>query len=331
MPPEVVFVGTGGTIASLGKNPFDILDYGRSDIRLPAHEVIASVPSEDGLAQIRSIAFRSIDSEAVSLADWSELATLCEELARADPLPAGIVIGHGTASLEETAYCLSLTLGLTIPVVIVGSMRPLNGLSSDAALNLISAVRVASNPRSIGRGVLVVLNDEIHSARDVTKTSTFRLHAFQSPDFGILGQVDGNEVQFYRQTERRHTMASEFAVADIARMPRVDIAYSYVGADGAAIRAFIDAGAKGIVSAGFGPGAVTPAEFEALKEARSKGIVVVQSSRVGSGRTLDAANHRSLGIIAADNLTPPKARILLGLSLARDKSVEEISDIFKEY
>ena len=214
MLPEVVFVGTGGTIASIGKSPFDILDYGHNDARVPAHEVIASVPSRDGLARIRAIPFKSIDSAAVSLADWSELATLCEELVRADPLPAGIVIGHGTASLEETAYCLSLTLRLTIPVVIVGSMRPLNGLSSDAALNLVSAVRVASNPRSIGRGVLVVLNDEIHSARDVTKASTFRLHAFQSPDFGVLGQVDGDEVHFYRQTERRHTMASEFAVAD---------------------------------------------------------------------------------------------------------------------
>jgi L-asparaginase len=331
MVPEVAFIGTGGTIASIGKDPFDLLDYGHGELRLAAAELLASVPFEDRIGRIRPVPFRNIDSTAISVADWLELAALCRQLARSDRSLKGIVIGHGTASLEETAYCLSLTVQVKIPVVIVGSMRPLNGLSSDAPLNIVSAVRVASDSSSVGRGVLVVLNDEIHAAREVTKASTFRLHAFQSPDFGILGQVDGDKVHFYRQTERRHTTQSEFCESDIAKMPRVDIAYSYVGSDGTAIRAFVDAGAQGIVSAGFGPGMGTPAELKALEYAISRGVVVLQAARVGSGRTLDSANQRALGILPADNLTPPKARILLGLALSKTKDPAEIERILQSY
>ncbi|MDX8480645.1 asparaginase [Mesorhizobium sp. VK24D] len=329
--PEVAFIGTGGTIASIGKDAFDILDYGNNDHRLHADDIIAALPPLGGLARVTPVRFKTVESTAVTADDWRDLATLCTKLAEDNPELAGIVIGHGTATLEETAYCLSLTLKLKIPLVVVGSQRPLNGISSDAQANLVSAIRVAVSPNSIGRGVLVVLNDEIHAARDVSKRSTFRLHAFQSPDFGMLGQADGEMVCYYRRTERLHTLDSEFSVADIAAMPRVDVAYSYAGSDGTAIRAFAAAGARGIVLAGFAPGMGTPAEVAALEEVISKGVVALQSSRVGSGCALDSTRHRSIGIFAADNLTPQKARILLGLGLARTHDHRELKRIFATY
>lgn len=329
--PEVAFIGTGGTIASIGKDAFDVLDYGNTDNRLHAEGIVAQLPALGGLARLTPIRFKNIESTAVTADDWHELARLCTSLAGDNPDLAGIVIGHGTATLEETAYCLSLTLKLAIPVVVVGSQRPLNGISSDAQANLVAAIRVAVSPDSSGRGVLVVLNDEIHAARDVSKRSTFRLHAFQSPDFGALGQVDGETVRYYRRTERRHTLDSEFSIADIAAMPRVDIAYSYAGSDGTAIRAFAAAGAKGVVLAGFAPGMGTPAEVAALEDVISNGVVALQSSRVGSGAALDSARHRAVGILAADNLPPQKARILLGLALARTTDASELARIFATY
>ncbi|MER8788390.1 asparaginase [Mesorhizobium sp. M0983] len=329
--PDVAFIGAGGTIASIGKDAFDVLDYGNNDNRLHAEDIVAQLPPLGGLARVTPVRFKNIESTAITAEDWRDLALLCTRLAEENLELAGIVIGHGTATLDETAYCLSLTLKLTIPVVVVGSQRPLNGLSSDAQANLVNAIRVAVAPASSGRGVLVVLNDEVHAAREVTKRSTFRLHAFHSPDFGILGQVDGDVVVYYRKPERLHTTGSEFSVADIENMPRVDIAYSYAGSDGTAINAFADAGAKGIVLAGFAPGMGTPAEVAALEDTISRGVVALQSSRAGSGRALDSARHRAIGIMTADNLTPQKARILLGLALARTTERGEIQRIFATY
>ena len=179
--------------------------------------------------------------------------------------------------------------------------------------------------------MLVVLNDEIQAAREVTKTSTFRLQTFRTPDFGVLGQIDGAHVRYYRRTERRHAPDTEFDLSTLHVLPRVDIAYSFAGADGVAIRAFIAAGAKGIVSAGFAPGMTTPAETAALKEAVAQGITVLQSTRAGSGHALDGARLRALGIIPADNLNPQKARILLALALTVTSDQAEIRRILATY
>ncbi len=233
---KIAFIGTGGTLSSLGDDSLDILDYGRHERRLDAPAIAAAVPELARVADVRAVAFRAVESSAMDFSVWHELATLCTGLAR-DPDLAGIVIGHGTATLEETAYALDLTLKLSIPVVMVGSQRPLSGLSSDAHANLLGAVRVAADPASRGRGVLVVLNDEIQAARDVAKTSTARLQTFRTPDFGILGQVDGPHVRYYRRSERRHMPDTEFDVAALAAVPRVDIVLSYAGADGTAARA----------------------------------------------------------------------------------------------
>jgi L-asparaginase len=213
------------------------------------------------------------------------------------------VIGHGTATLEETAYFLHLTLKIDLPVVLVGAQRPSSALSTDAGLNLVNAIRVAASPEARGMGMLVVVvNDEIQAAREVTKTSTLRLQTFHSRDFGVLGHADGDAIAFYRRPIRRCYPDTEFDIRGLDAVPRVDIAYAYAGGDGTAVRAFTAAGAKGIVSAGFAPGFAPPGEFEALKEAVAQGIVVVQCTRAGSGRTFRGSRLANAGFLIADNL-----------------------------
>lgn len=325
MLPKVAYVGTGGTIASIGTDRFDLLDYSATDERIDAATLVGRIGIQGMIADIIPVEFRRMDSTAITHDDWADLADLCGELAR-DPELDGIVIGHGTASLEETAWLLDLVLDLEIPVVLTGSMRPLNGISSDADANLASAVRVAAATRGAGGSVLVVLNDEIHAPRSVTKSHTLRLNAFQSPGLGPIGCVDGPAVRMVRaQTQARKP---RFARNLLRRLPRVDIAYSYAGADGCAIRAFVEAGARGIVSAGFGPGIGTPAEVIALGSAVDRGVAVVQSTRSGSGAVVDSAHHRRLGIIAGSDLNPPKARILLALCLARGDDRHSIEEVF---
>ena len=187
MTQKIAFIGTGGTIASIGKGPLDILDYGANKTMLQADAILAEVPEVQEVAKVVAVNFRNIPSPDIYFNEWKELGALCDKLVADDPELAGIVIGHGTATLEETAYFLGLTLKVNIPVVIVGSQRPLSGLSTDARMNLVNAVQTATSPASIGRGVLVVLNDEIQAAREVTKTATVRLQTFRTPDFGVLG------------------------------------------------------------------------------------------------------------------------------------------------
>lgn len=331
MTSKVAFIGTGGTIASIGKGPLDILDYAANGTMIHAHDILAAVPSVREVADVVVVKFRNIPSPAIYFPEWQELAALCQRLVAEHPDLNGIVVGHGTASLEETAYFLNLTLKVAVTVVIVGSQRPLSGLASDAAMNLVAAVRVAASPASRGRGVLVVLNDEIQAARDVTKTSTFRLHTFRTPDFGVLGHVDGEHVRYYRRSERRHAPDTQFHIHGLDALPRVDISYSYTGSDGAAVRAFTAAGAEGIITAAMAPAMVTPAEIEALKQAVAAGVVVVASTRAGSGVALDGTKLRDLGVLTADNLNPQKARLLLALALTVSRDPEEIRRMFATY
>jgi len=177
----------------------------------------------------------------------------------------------------------------------------------------------------------VLLNDEIQSAREATKTSTLRMQTFRSPDFGVLGHADGDAIAFYRRPLRKGAPDTEFDVAGLDALPRVDVAYAYAGCDGMAVRAFVAAGAKGIVSAGFAPGGTSPAETDALKDAASQGVVVVQSTRAGSGRVFRGTRHRENGFLVADNLNPQKARILLSLSLTRSSDPDAIAEMFARY
>jgi L-asparaginase len=329
--PKIAFIGTGGTIASLGRGPLDIQDYGSAGTVMHTEEILAKWPEAALVADVVPIRYRNIPSTAIDFADWKALVGLCRQAVTDHADLAGIVIGHGTATLEETAYFLNLTVKVPIPVVVVGAQRPSSGLSSDAGMNLVNAIRVAASPEARGMGVLVVLNDEIQAAREVTKTSTSRMQTFRSPDFGVLGHADGDAVAFYRQPVRRRTPDTEFEVSACDSLPRVDIAYAYAGCDGAAARAFVAAGAQGIVSAGFAPGGTSPAEAEALKEAVRQGVVVVQCTRAGSGRTFRGARTREMGAVIADNLNPQKARILLALALTVTREPDEIARIFRTY
>ncbi|WP_288582323.1 asparaginase, partial [uncultured Methylobacterium sp.] len=313
------------------RDSLDILDYTATGRRLEAEEILARVPETREVAEVVPVRYRAVTSPGIGFSDWRTLVRLCEELAGAHPDLAGIVIGHGTATLEETAYALSLTLTVDLPVVLVGSQRPISALSSDAGLNLVAALRTAAAPQSRGRGVLVVLNDEIQAAREVTKTSVTRMQTFRSPDFGVLGQVDGEHVRYYRRSERRHAPGTPFDIRALDALPRVDISYAYADADGTAVRAFAAAGARGIVSAGLAPGMTPPAEAEALAEAAAAGIAVVQSTRAGSGVVPATVRLASHGIVPADNLTPQKARILLALALTVTRDPAALADIFATY
>lgn len=329
--PKVAFIGTGGTISSLGRDALDILDYTATDRRLEAGGILDAVPELASVAHVVPVPFRAVPSPAIGFSEWRDLVLLCERLAAEHPDLAGIVIGHGTATLEETAYALSLALTVDLPVVLVGSQRPMSALSTDAKLNLVAAVRVAAAPESRGRGVLVVLNDEIQAAREVTKTSVARLQTFRTPDFGVLGQVDGDSVRYYRRSERATAPGTPFDIRPLTALPRVDISYGYADADGTAVRAFRAAGARGLVAAGLAPGMTPPAEAEALEAAAAAGLVVVMSTRAGSGVVPLTTRLRSRGILSADNLTPQKARILLALALTVTAEPEAVARLFATY
>jgi L-asparaginase len=330
--PRVALIGTGGTISSIGRGSLDLWEYMDAGHKAEPDELLIRFPEVAEAAEIVSVRFRSMSSPAIGPADWLALdAAVQAAAAREAPLD-GVVITHGTATLEETAYFLNLTLKVDVTVVLVGSQRPATGLSSDAGLNLLNAVRVAGAREARGLGVLVLLNDEIQAAREVTKASTLRLETFRSPDLGMLGYADPDgRVAIYRRPTRRHAPQTEFDMRDRTGLPRVDIAASYAGADGTAIAAFVAAGARGIVSASLPPGMTTPAEMEALREARRRGVLVVLSSRAGSGRVLPRTVLRQHGFVAADNLNPQKARVLAMLALTRTDEAAEVQRMFDEY
>jgi L-asparaginase len=329
--PVIAAIGCGGTISSLGRDSTDVLDYPDFGTKLPIDEVLGRYPELAKVADMLPVPFRSVGSTAIGPPEWLELAATIDRLAAERPELAGFVIPHGTATLDETAYFLNLALKRDKTVVVVGAQRPASALGSDAGMNLLGAVRTVSAPAARGLGVLVVLNDEIHSAREATKTSTYRLQTFRSPDFGLLGHIDGDGVQIYRQPRRRHAPDTEFDIAGLASLPRVDIAYSYGGADGTVVDALVAAGARGIVSAGLAPGIPAPLERIALERARGAGVIVVQSSRAGSGRVALRRYLDEAGMVAADNLNPQKARILLMLALTRTSDITEIRRMFAVY
>jgi L-asparaginase len=328
---KVAVIGTGGTISSVGRDPFDLQNYVTLGKMLDAEGMLAKFPEGERFAEMIPVAFPPIPSTKMTFSAWAHLVEIIDRLVAEHDDLSGIVILHGTASMEETAYALDLTVKIDVPVVLTGAQRPSTGLSTDAAMNLANAVRVAASTEAKGLGVLVVLNDEIHAAREVTKTSTWRLQTFRTLDFGALGHVDADRIAIYRRPARDHAPAGPFSIDDLKTPARVDISYCYAGVDGTAVRAFIDAGAKGIVSAGFAPGMVSPEEFEALEEAIAAGLVVIQSSRAGSGRVPTMDRQAAAGIIGADNLNPQKARIFLALALNHTTDAAQIREMIETH
>ncbi|MBL6600792.1 MAG: asparaginase [Alphaproteobacteria bacterium] len=330
--PRIAFLGTGGTISFTGRDSLDTWEYMDYGERQSVTEILARFPEVEANAEIIPFNVRQVSSSGIVPDDWLALAAKIREVDATRDDIDGIVVTHGTATLEETAYFLNLTAKTNLPVVVIGAQRPSTGFATDAGSNLLAAVRTAGSAEARGLGVVVLLNEEIQAAREVTKTSTLRLETFKTPDLGMLGYADPDgSVAIYRKPVRPHTTASEFDVSDVDVLPRVDIVPSYAGADGTAIEAFIAAGAKALVMATLAPGLPTPPQVEAVEAAREAGIIIIYSTRAGSGRVLRRATMKRDGIVAADNLNPQKARVLAMLALTRTEDPDEIQRMFDTY
>ena len=332
--PKVHVLGTGGTISYAGRDRLDLVGYAEHGHQISIQELLGRLPEANSVAQIEAEQLYEEDFVrlAVGSVEWPNIARRCNELFQQDPDLSGIAMTHGSAVVEETAYFLNLTVRSDRPVVLTAAMRPSTGMSTDGDVNLLDAIRVAAAPQSRGKGTLVVLNGEIQAARDVTKTNNFRLEAFGPKELGFLGYADTDgRVVFYRSPTRRHTRETEFDVSSFGRLPRVDIVYVYGGADGTVVDALVERGVDGLVIAGLGGGAMTPAIQEAVAQAVERGIPVALSSRAGNGRVILTPGTQRRGLVVADNLTPQKARVLLMLGLTVTREQDRLQEIFDTY
>jgi L-asparaginase len=331
--PVVYVLSTGGTIAGAGSSATDLSNYKAGSIL--GEQLVKAVPQIAQIADVRVEQIVNVRSSDLTIENWLTLAKRIEAILKDTPSVAGFVITSGTNTLEETSYFLHLTVKSDKPVVLVGAMRPATAISADGPLNLLNAVKTAIAPESRGKGGLIVLNDEINAARDTTKTNTLRVETFRAPELGILGYVDEDRVTYYRSTTRRHTVSSEFDVANLTTLPKVTILYSYLEPDASLVHAAIKSGAKGIVFAGTGNGTLAISEQAAVKEVNAMPAasrpVLVRSSRVGNGRVTPTAEFDAMNIVASDTLPPQKARILLMLALTKTTDLKEIRRIFSEY
>ncbi len=327
--PRVRLVATGGTISN------------KDGGRLTAEELIQLMPNVGRYTRPEFEQFSNLSSAQLTLDQWVALARRVNQIFKDDPGVAGVVVTSGTDTLEELAYFLDLTVRFAKPVVVVGSMRNPSTLGYEGAANLLEGFRVAADPVSRGRGVMVVLNDEINAAREVTKTDALRLNTFQTRGYGVLGVVDSDRVVFYRRVEKKHTADSEFDIGAVTSLPRVDVILTYQGASGDLIKAAVDQGAKGIILAGAGAGASSGTQSEGVAYALEKGVFVVTTTRAGSGRIASRArpanatpaagpNPRERAI-AGEDLAPVKARLLLMLALTKTQSAADIQRMFIEY
>ena len=330
--PRVYVIGTGGSISSIGDSRTDLVNYNYADRHFSIAEMVARIPEVENIADVRAEQFLNVYGGDVSPAKWLDLARRINQIFREDQYASGVVVTHGTSTLEETAYFLNLTVKSDKPVVVTGAMRPPTAMGTDADMNLYDAIRVAACPEAAGKGVLVVLNNEILAARDAVKTSTSRLETFKSNELGFLGYADSDgQVVFYRNPLRAHTAATEFDPERLDRLPRVDIAYAYSGVDGVVVDALVRAGAAGLVGVGLGSGSAPRAFLNALQAARELGVVVVIASQSFNGRVMAKRGFIERGFVVADNLAPKKARILLMLALGATRQPDDIQRMILKY
>ena len=327
--PNVVILATGGTIAGVAGSG---TEAGYESGEVTVGTMIDAVPGIRDLANLKGEQIANIGSQDMSFGIMLKVAKRINELlpsAKAD----GIVITHGTDTMEETAYFLNLTVKSDKPVVIVGAMRPSTAVSADGPLNLYNGVAVSADPNAKGRGVLVVMNNSIHAARSVTKTSTTEVQTFLSPRHGLVGTAAYGKNDFFGSPRWKHTVSSEFDVANVTAMPRVDIVYGEADMPPDLIDASVNNGAKGIVIAGVGNGNMNKPSLDAAARAVKKGVVVVRSSRVLTGtvgRNIEVKDDE-LGFVASHELNPQKARILLSLALLKPRTAQQIQDLFYNY
>jgi L-asparaginase len=327
--PKIVILATGGTIAGAGASS---TGSAYTSGKVTIEDMINAVPNIRDLADLRGEQTANVGSQDMNVKVWLDLANRINELLKGDTVD-GIVITHGTDTQEETAYFLNLVVKSDKPVVLTGSMRPSTALSAEGPLNLYNAVAVAANPNAKGYGVMVVMNDEIHSAHGVKKMMTTPVQTFQSPEEGPIGSVIFGQVEFFHKPLGRHTVNSEFSVAGVKELPRVDIVYVCADASPDIIDLMVKAGAKGIVVAGVGDGNMNAGTLEAAKRATAKGVQVVRASRVPLGAVLiqGEIDDKEYGTISSDQLNPQKARVLLMLALLKERSREDLQKLFIEY
>ncbi len=327
--PRITILATGGTIAGAQPKP------GEAGYRAGSFSVeslIQAVPGMEKLAAVKGEQIASIGSQDMNDEVWIKLARRVNELQK-DPSVDGIVITHGTDTMEETGYFLDLVTAGDKPVVLVGSMRPATAISADGPMNLYNAAAVAGDPAAKGRGVLIVLNDDVHHAREAEKTNTTSLQTFVSPNRGKGGIVLFGKPTLFSPPVKKHTTGSAFAGNVPDAMPKVFIVYAYANVGKEQVEAAVAAGARGIVLAGVGDGNATAPMIQALEAAARKGVVVVRSSRVGSGsvdRNVELDDDK-LGFVAARELNPQKARVLLQQALTKTTNVAAIQKYFDEY
>ena len=328
--PNVLILATGGTIAGSGATSTTTVGYKAATV--PVQALIDAVPELKKVATVRGEQVFQIASQNMTNDNWLKLAKRVNDLLQ-QPDVDGIVVTHGTDTLEETAYFLNLVTKSDKPVVIVGAMRPSTALSADGPINLYNAVLIAGSKEAVGKGVLVCLNDQINAARDVTKTNTSTADTFKSPELGVLGYIQGDRVAFYRSPARKHTLDSEFDISTVQKLPNVEIAYGFENVSRTTVDALAAAGVDGIVYAGVGDGNPSELTEQALADARAKGILIVRSARVGNGIVArnNEVNDDKRDFVVSDNLNPQKARILLTVALTKTKDTKEIQRMFYEY
>ena len=327
---HVTILATGGTIAGSGATSTTTVGYTAATVGV--ERLIAAVPELAKVADVKGEQVFQIASENMSNEHWLKLAKRVNALL-AQPDVDGIVITHGTDTLEETAYFLNLVVKSKKPVVVVGSMRPSTALSADGPINLYNAVMLAGSQEAVGRGVLVAMNDQINGARDVSKTNTTTTDTFKASELGMLGYIQGGKPYFYRTATRKHTVETEFDVTGLSVLPQVEIAYAHANVGPVAVEALVAAGAKGLIHAGVGNGSLPAKVRPALSSARKKGVIIVRSARVGQGIVArnGEANDDELDFVAGDNLSPQKARILLMLALTKTTNTRDIQKMFSTY
>ncbi len=327
--PNIAILATGGTIA--GSIDSNIKTTGYTAGVVGVDVLINAVPEIKDIANITGEQISNIDSADMNDEIWLKLAKRVNALLSSSDVD-GVVITHGTDTMEETAFFLHLTIKSNKPVVLVGAMRPSTAMSADGPKNLYNAVALAANPKSANKGVMVAMNDKIQSARQVSKTHALNVETFKSLNSGDMGYILDGEVFFNYAPMQPHTTKSIFNIDRINQLPKVDILYSYANdGSGIAAKALFRHGTKGIVVAGSGAGSIHKYQKEVLKKLMQQGLIVVQSSRVDSGIVLPNSSDADLGFIGAHDLNPQKARVLLMLALTKSSDPKYIAGIFNRY
>ena len=327
--PKVLILATGGTIAGSAASG---VQSGYTSGQVTIDAMVNAVPDAMKLADIKGEQIANVGSQDMSFEIMLKVANRINELANSKDVD-GFVITHGTDTMEETAYFLNLVVKTDKPVVLVGSMRPSTAISADGPLNLYNGIAVAADPKAKGHGVLLVMNDWIHSAQSLTKVSTTAVQTFMSPIRGLIGTTSYGVNDFYHYPDQKFGKDSQFDVKGVTTFPRVDIIYADADMKPDLIDASIERGAKGIVIAGVGNGNMNKASLDACARASKKGIIVVRSTRVATGivgRNVEC-NDDELGLIASYGLNPQKSRILLTIALLKPRKLDELQKIFLEY